>query len=34
VLIDGEAPTPVLTRLLHSLDGELARRSPLRRRAA
>jgi len=24
----------VLTRLLHSLDGELARRSPLRRRAA
>lgn len=25
---------PTLTRLLHSLDGELARRSPLRRRAA
>ena len=25
---------PVLTRLLHSLNGELARRSPLRRRAA
>jgi hypothetical protein len=34
VLIDGEAPTTVLTRLLQSLDGELARRSPLRRRAA
>ena len=30
----GRDTLPVLTRLLHSLDGELARRSPLRRRAA
>jgi hypothetical protein len=34
VLIDGEAAAPVLAYLLYSLNGELARRSPLRRRAA
>jgi hypothetical protein len=34
VFIDGDGAAPVLAQLLRSLNGELARRSPLRRRAA